>query len=95
MLWYDALTADTGELRWQSALNERNAPFFDATDGIFVKAKLDRSTFFRAQLVRADFENTNLKDANMARSQLSGANFRGAKLSGANFLAQANCPPNH
>jgi endo-beta-N-acetylglucosaminidase D len=35
VLWYDAVTTE-GRLRWQDTLNELNAPFFDACDGIFV-----------------------------------------------------------
>ncbi|KAL6078111.1 mannosyl-glycoprotein endo-beta-N-acetylglucosaminidase [Balamuthia mandrillaris] len=36
LLWYDSVTHDTGELKWQNVLNERNAPFWRSTDGIFL-----------------------------------------------------------
>ncbi|XP_039135920.1 LOW QUALITY PROTEIN: cytosolic endo-beta-N-acetylglucosaminidase 1 [Dioscorea cayenensis subsp. rotundata] len=35
VIWYDAVTMD-GRLIWQNRLNEKNKPFFDACDGIFV-----------------------------------------------------------
>ncbi|XP_072959807.1 cytosolic endo-beta-N-acetylglucosaminidase 1 [Typha angustifolia] len=35
VIWYDAVTID-GKLNWQDQLNDRNKPFFDLCDGIFV-----------------------------------------------------------
>ncbi|XP_048446369.1 cytosolic endo-beta-N-acetylglucosaminidase 1 isoform X2 [Pyrus x bretschneideri] len=35
VIWYDSVTAD-GELYYQNQLNEKNKPFFDICDGIFV-----------------------------------------------------------
>ncbi|XP_010921546.1 cytosolic endo-beta-N-acetylglucosaminidase 1 [Elaeis guineensis] len=35
VIWYDAVTVD-GKLDWQNQLNEKNKPFFDLCDGIFV-----------------------------------------------------------
>ncbi|KAL5732959.1 hypothetical protein ACOSQ2_032651 [Xanthoceras sorbifolium] len=35
VIWYDSVTID-GELKWQDQLNEKNKPFFDICDGIFV-----------------------------------------------------------
>ncbi|KAH6773881.1 Glycosyl hydrolase family 85 [Perilla frutescens var. frutescens] len=35
VIWYDSVTVD-GELNWQNQLNEKNKPFFDRCDGIFV-----------------------------------------------------------
>ncbi|ORZ23587.1 glycosyl hydrolase family 85-domain-containing protein [Absidia repens] len=35
LIWYDSLTED-GKIDWQSQLNEKNLPFFKATDGIFL-----------------------------------------------------------
>ncbi|KAG5495200.1 hypothetical protein JKF63_02255 [Porcisia hertigi] len=34
VIWYDAVTID-GQLSYQNALNSRNKPFFDSSDGIF------------------------------------------------------------
>ncbi|KAH9702655.1 cytosolic endo-beta-N-acetylglucosaminidase 1 [Citrus sinensis] len=34
-IWYDSVTID-GKLDWQDQLNEKNKPFFDICDGIFV-----------------------------------------------------------
>ncbi|KAG5187118.1 glycoside hydrolase [Tribonema minus] len=36
VIWYDSVTADTGELQWQDQLNARNTAWFDRCDGIFV-----------------------------------------------------------
>ncbi|ONI24700.1 hypothetical protein PRUPE_2G256300 [Prunus persica] len=35
VIWYDSVTTD-GKLNWQDQLNEKNKPFFDICDGIFV-----------------------------------------------------------
>lgn len=35
VIWYDSVTTD-GKLDWQDKLNEKNMPFFDLCDGIFV-----------------------------------------------------------
>ncbi|KAG8501382.1 hypothetical protein CXB51_003466 [Gossypium anomalum] len=35
VIWYDSVTID-GELSWQNQLNEKNKPFFDISDGIFI-----------------------------------------------------------
>ncbi|KAM7270374.1 hypothetical protein ACFE04_029588 [Oxalis oulophora] len=35
VIWYDSVTID-GKLLWQNQLNEKNKPFFDISDGIFV-----------------------------------------------------------
>ncbi|MCL7043403.1 hypothetical protein MKW94_019701 [Papaver nudicaule] len=35
VIWYDSVTID-GDLLWQDQLNEKNKPFFDLCDGIFV-----------------------------------------------------------
>ncbi|WMV33591.1 hypothetical protein MTR67_026976 [Solanum verrucosum] len=35
VIWYDSVTID-GNLSWQDQLNEKNKPFFDISDGIFV-----------------------------------------------------------
>ncbi|XP_022745768.1 cytosolic endo-beta-N-acetylglucosaminidase 1-like isoform X2 [Durio zibethinus] len=35
VIWYDSVTID-GKLDWQNQLNEKNKPFFDISDGIFV-----------------------------------------------------------
>ncbi|XP_060178915.1 cytosolic endo-beta-N-acetylglucosaminidase 1 isoform X1 [Lycium barbarum] len=35
VIWYDSVTMD-GDLSWQDQLNEKNKPFFDISDGIFV-----------------------------------------------------------
>ncbi|KAG8644858.1 cytosolic endo-beta-N-acetylglucosaminidase 1 isoform X2 [Manihot esculenta] len=35
VIWYDAITID-GKLKWQDQLNEKNKPFFDRCDGIFL-----------------------------------------------------------
>ncbi|XP_057784667.1 cytosolic endo-beta-N-acetylglucosaminidase 1 isoform X2 [Salvia miltiorrhiza] len=35
VIWYDSVTVD-GELIWQNQLNDKNKPFFDLCDGIFV-----------------------------------------------------------
>ncbi|KAM5556757.1 cytosolic endo-beta-N-acetylglucosaminidase 1 [Rosa sericea] len=35
VIWYDSVTTD-GKLYWQNQLNEKNKPFFDISDGIFV-----------------------------------------------------------
>jgi len=35
VLWYDSVRARDGCVQWQSVLNEHNACFFDACDGIF------------------------------------------------------------
>ncbi|XP_059301860.1 cytosolic endo-beta-N-acetylglucosaminidase 1-like isoform X2 [Lycium ferocissimum] len=35
VIWYDSVTID-GDLSWQDQLNEKNKPFFDISDGIFV-----------------------------------------------------------
>lgn len=35
VIWYDSVTKD-GDLVWQNELNEKNKPFFDICDGIFV-----------------------------------------------------------
>ncbi|XVE69478.1 hypothetical protein DITRI_Ditri09bG0155400 [Diplodiscus trichospermus] len=35
IIWYDSITID-GKLSWQDQLNEKNKPFFDICDGIFV-----------------------------------------------------------
>ncbi|KAI3908462.1 hypothetical protein MKX01_009264 [Papaver californicum] len=35
VIWYDSVTVD-GDLFWQDQLNEKNKPFFDLCDGIFV-----------------------------------------------------------
>ncbi|RZC91856.1 hypothetical protein C5167_021567 [Papaver somniferum] len=35
VIWYDSVTID-GDLYWQDQLNEKNKPFFDLCDGIFV-----------------------------------------------------------
>ncbi|KAL9351893.1 hypothetical protein Peur_054573 [Populus x canadensis] len=35
VIWYDSVIT-TGDLRWQDQLNEKNKPFFDICDGIFV-----------------------------------------------------------
>ncbi|EXB29265.1 Cytosolic endo-beta-N-acetylglucosaminidase [Morus notabilis] len=35
VIWYDSITID-GNLNWQDQLNEKNKPFFDVCDGIFV-----------------------------------------------------------
>ncbi|XP_021295371.1 cytosolic endo-beta-N-acetylglucosaminidase 1 [Herrania umbratica] len=35
VIWYDSVTVD-GDLSWQNQLNEKNKPFFDICDGIFV-----------------------------------------------------------
>jgi hypothetical protein len=35
VIWYDAVTVD-GKLDWQDELNDKNAPFFNVCDGIFL-----------------------------------------------------------
>ncbi|KAL2558258.1 Cytosolic endo-beta-N-acetylglucosaminidase 1 [Forsythia ovata] len=35
VIWYDSVTID-GDLSWQDQLNDKNKPFFDLCDGIFV-----------------------------------------------------------
>ncbi|KAK6156089.1 hypothetical protein DH2020_010337 [Rehmannia glutinosa] len=35
VIWYDSVTVD-GDLSWQDQLNDKNKPFFDSCDGIFV-----------------------------------------------------------
>ncbi|KAJ4702441.1 Cytosolic endo-beta-N-acetylglucosaminidase [Melia azedarach] len=35
VIWYDSITIE-GDLKWQNKLNEKNKPFFDICDGIFV-----------------------------------------------------------
>ncbi|XP_022957025.1 cytosolic endo-beta-N-acetylglucosaminidase 1-like [Cucurbita moschata] len=35
VIWYDSVTVD-GKLDWQDQLNEKNKPFFDICDGIYV-----------------------------------------------------------
>lgn len=35
VIWYDSITVD-GKLSWQDQLNQKNKPFFDLCDGIFV-----------------------------------------------------------
>ncbi|KAK9913782.1 hypothetical protein M0R45_037591 [Rubus argutus] len=35
VIWYDSVTTD-GKLNWQDQLNEKNKPFFDISDGIFM-----------------------------------------------------------
>ncbi|NXL89371.1 ENASE acetylglucosaminidase, partial [Alectura lathami] len=35
VIWYDSIV-DSGALRWQNELNEKNSVFFDACDGLFV-----------------------------------------------------------
>ncbi|XVF84068.1 hypothetical protein PTKIN_Ptkin16aG0545000 [Pterospermum kingtungense] len=35
VIWYDSVTTE-GKLKWQDQLNEKNKPFFDISDGIFV-----------------------------------------------------------
>ncbi|KAJ9160380.1 hypothetical protein P3X46_025787 [Hevea brasiliensis] len=35
VIWYDAITID-GKLEWQDQLSQKNKPFFDLCDGIFV-----------------------------------------------------------
>ncbi|XP_007008872.2 PREDICTED: cytosolic endo-beta-N-acetylglucosaminidase 1 [Theobroma cacao] len=35
VIWYDSVTVD-GDLSWQNQLNEKNKPFFDICDGIFM-----------------------------------------------------------
>ncbi|KAK6227747.1 Glycoside hydrolase [Theobroma cacao] len=35
VIWYDSVTVD-GDLTWQNQLNEKNKPFFDICDGIFM-----------------------------------------------------------
>lgn len=47
VIWYDSVI-DTGELKWQNELNEKNVQFFDVCDGIYLNycwdgIKLDRS----------------------------------------------------
>ncbi|EFA80958.1 Endo-beta-N-acetylglucosaminidase [Heterostelium album PN500] len=40
VLWYDSIT-DTGELKWQNMLNEKNDCYFQRCDGIFLNYKWD------------------------------------------------------
>ncbi|MFI1970914.1 endo-beta-N-acetylglucosaminidase [Streptomyces cinnamoneus] len=40
--WYDAMTV-SGDIAWQNELNERNAPFFRAADGMFLNFGWSRS----------------------------------------------------
>ncbi|UQI46651.1 endo-beta-N-acetylglucosaminidase [Streptomyces sp. HU2014] len=40
--WYDAMTV-TGDISWQNELNDRNAPFFEASDSMFLNFNWDRS----------------------------------------------------
>lgn len=35
VLWYDSVSALSGEINYQSILNQHNSPFFDECDGIF------------------------------------------------------------
>ncbi|KAF5199306.1 Cytosolic endo-beta-n-acetylglucosaminidase [Thalictrum thalictroides] len=35
VIWYDSVTVD-GNLDWQNQLNDKNKPFFDLSDGIFI-----------------------------------------------------------
>ncbi|RAL52324.1 hypothetical protein DM860_016173 [Cuscuta australis] len=42
VIWYDSVTTD-GELSWQNKLNEKNKPFFDACDGIFLNYSWEES----------------------------------------------------
>ncbi|XP_058207318.1 cytosolic endo-beta-N-acetylglucosaminidase 1-like [Rhododendron vialii] len=35
VIWYDSITVD-GNLIWQNQLNQKNKPFFDVSDGIFL-----------------------------------------------------------
>lgn len=39
-IWYDSII-DTGELKWQDELNEKNKQFFDACDGILLNYTWD------------------------------------------------------
>ncbi|MGN9793137.1 endo-beta-N-acetylglucosaminidase [Streptomyces sp. OZ13] len=41
--WYDSMTV-SGSVTWQGALNERNRPFFEAADSMFVDFRWSRST---------------------------------------------------
>ena len=52
VIWYDSVTAE-GELEWQNALNDMNAPFFNVCDGIFLnynwtEEKLANSVLFNS-----------------------------------------------
>ncbi len=42
VIWYDAVTTE-GKLSWQNELNDLNAPFFDACNGIFINYMWDES----------------------------------------------------
>ncbi|MET9666423.1 endo-beta-N-acetylglucosaminidase [Streptomyces sp. NPDC006475] len=41
--WYDSMTV-SGSVSWQGALNDRNKPFFQAADSMFVDFRWSRST---------------------------------------------------
>ncbi|MEJ8633434.1 MULTISPECIES: endo-beta-N-acetylglucosaminidase [Streptomyces] len=41
--WYDSMTV-SGSVSWQGALNDRNKPFFQAADSLFVDFRWSRST---------------------------------------------------
>lgn len=47
LIWYDAVT-NTGDLKWQNRLNEKNRDFFEACDGIFLNYCWDENALIES-----------------------------------------------
>ncbi|XP_038876448.1 cytosolic endo-beta-N-acetylglucosaminidase 1-like isoform X2 [Benincasa hispida] len=53
VIWYDSVTVD-GYLYWQNELNEKNKPFFDISDGIFVNYNWNEGTPEKSAVVAGE-----------------------------------------
>ncbi|KAL6131655.1 hypothetical protein ACLB2K_070029 [Fragaria x ananassa] len=53
VIWYDSVTTD-GKLNWQNQLNEKNKPFFDISDGIFVNYTWEKNYPKQSAVVAGD-----------------------------------------
>lgn len=52
IIWYDSVI-ETGELKWQNELNERNKSFFDLTDGIFLNYTWNETNLHSSKSIAA------------------------------------------
>ena len=62
IIWYDSVI-DSGELKWQNELNEKNRAFFDARDGIFLNYTWKIGQKTEDPKCEREFEPHNLRNS--------------------------------
>jgi hypothetical protein len=75
VIWYDSVI-DTGELKWQNELNDKNKPFFDLCDAFFVNYTYKEENILATRMNSAERSKDVYVGVDVfGRNQLGGGGF--------------------